>query len=43
LRWQATKHLELYARAENLLDERYEEVFGFPALGQFFAAGAARF
>ena len=44
LRWQATKHLELYARAENLLDEDYEEVFGFPALERFFGAGVtARF
>ncbi|MCU0786021.1 MAG: TonB-dependent receptor [Verrucomicrobia bacterium] len=44
LRWQATKHLELYARAENLLDEDYEEVFGFPALGRFLGAGViARF
>ncbi len=44
LRWQATKHFEVYARAENLLDENYEEVFGFPALGRLFAAGViARF
>jgi len=44
LHWQATKHLELYARAENLGDEEYEEVFGFPALGRFFGAGlSARF
>ena len=44
LRWQATKHLEVYARAENLLDEDYEEIFGFPALGRFFGAGVtARF
>lgn len=44
LRWQATKNLELYGRAENLLDEQYEEVFGFPSLGRFFAAGVvARF
>jgi vitamin B12 transporter len=44
LRWQATKHFEVYARAENLLDEDYEEVFGFPALGRFFGGGlTARF
>lgn len=44
LRWQATKNFELYGRVENLTDEKYEEVFGFPALGRFFAAGAvARF
>jgi vitamin B12 transporter len=44
LRWQATKHFELYGRVENLLDENYEEVYGFPALGRFFGAGVtARF
>jgi vitamin B12 transporter len=44
VRWQATKNLELYARAENLSDEKYEEIYGFPALGQFFGAGVtARF
>jgi vitamin B12 transporter len=44
LHWRATKQFEVYARAENLLDENYEEVFGFPALGRFFAAGVvARF
>jgi vitamin B12 transporter len=44
VRWQATKHLEIYGRVENLLDEYYEEVYGFPALGQFFSAGVtARF
>jgi vitamin B12 transporter len=39
LRWRATKSLEIFGRAENLLDEKYEEVFGFPALGRFFSAG----
>ncbi len=39
LRWQATKNLEIYGRAENLLDEEYEEVFGFPALGRAFYGG----
>ena len=44
LRWQATKNVELYGRVENLLAEKYEEAFGFPALGRFFAAGiVARF
>ena len=44
LRWQATKNFELYGRVENLLAVKYEEAFGFPALGRFFAAGiAARF
>ena len=44
LRWQATKHFELYGRAENLLGEKYEKAFGFPALGRFFSVGMiARF
>lgn len=34
--WQATPRLALKARLENLLDEKYEEVNGYPALG--FAA-----
>ena len=39
LRWQATKHFEVYARGENLSDENYEEIFGFAALGRFFSGG----
>ena len=39
VRWQVQKHLELFARAENLTDERYQEVFGFPALGRGFYGG----
>lgn len=39
LRWQAAKNIELYGRVENLLAEKYEEAFGFPALGRFFGAG----
>ncbi|MDE3083913.1 MAG: TonB-dependent receptor [Verrucomicrobiota bacterium] len=31
--WQATRQLTLKARLENLLDESYEEVNGYPALG----------
>jgi vitamin B12 transporter len=31
--WQATPQLALKARIENLLDEQYEEVNGYPALG----------
>jgi vitamin B12 transporter len=34
--WQVSARLALKARIENLLDERYEEVNGYPALG--FAA-----
>jgi vitamin B12 transporter len=38
------KHFVVFGRVENLLDDRYEEVFGFPALGRVFWAGAtARF
>lgn len=39
LRWQVQKHLEIFARAENLTDERYQEVFGYPALGRGFYGG----
>jgi vitamin B12 transporter len=31
--WQATPRLAIKARLENLLDEKYEEVNGYPALG----------
>jgi vitamin B12 transporter len=31
--WQASARLALKARVENLLDENYEEVNGYPALG----------
>ena len=31
--WQATPRLAVKARLENLLDEKYEEVNGYPALG----------
>jgi vitamin B12 transporter len=37
--WQATEKLTLKVRAENLLDEAYEEVHGYPQPGAgFFAA-----
>ena len=39
LRWQVQKHLEIFARAENLADEHYQEVFGYPALGRGFYGG----
>jgi vitamin B12 transporter len=39
LRWQVQKHLEIFARAENLTDERYQEAFGYPALGRGFYGG----
>jgi vitamin B12 transporter len=34
-------HVDLTARVENLLDDQYEEAFGFPALGRAFWFGAA--
>lgn len=39
LRWQIHKHFQIFARAENLTDERYQEVFGYPALGRGFYGG----
>jgi len=38
--WQATPRLAVKVRLENLLDEKYEEVNGYPALG-FGAFGGA--
>jgi outer membrane receptor protein involved in Fe transport len=37
--WTMTRQLGLFARVENLLDRRYEEVFGFPALGRAATIG----
>jgi vitamin B12 transporter len=37
--WQATPRLAVKARLENALDERYEEVHGYPALGRGVFAG----
>ena len=39
LNCNVSKNFSVYGRMENLLDEHYEDVFGFPALGRFFAAG----
>ena len=36
---RATTGLEFIARIQNLLDNDYEEAFGFPALGRSFIAG----
>jgi vitamin B12 transporter len=33
------KNLEIFGRVENLLDERYEEANGYPALGRIFWGG----
>ncbi len=37
--WQITDRLQLFARGENLLDENYQEVFGFGAPGIAAFAG----
>jgi outer membrane receptor protein involved in Fe transport len=37
--WRVTRQLELFGRVTNLFDRRYEETFGFPALGRGAAAG----
>jgi vitamin B12 transporter len=44
LNCRVTKNFSVYGRVENLLGEHYQEAYGFPALGRFFAAGVtARF
>jgi vitamin B12 transporter len=44
LSYRVSKNFSVYGRVENLLDEKYQEAYGFPALGRFFAAGViARF
>lgn len=40
-RWQVTSVLAPYARIENVVDEEYEEVLGFPALGRTVIGGIA--
>ncbi|RPJ70866.1 MAG: TonB-dependent receptor [Acidobacteria bacterium] len=37
--WRLARGLEVFGRATNLLDTRYEETFGFPALGRTVAVG----
>jgi outer membrane receptor protein involved in Fe transport len=37
--WKVTQAVELFGRVENLLDRRYEETLGFPALGRGAMAG----
>ena len=34
------KHFQVFVRIENLIDERYEEVIGYPALGRTVIGGA---
>jgi outer membrane cobalamin receptor len=37
--WRLAPALELFGRVDNLFDRRYEETFGFPALGRTAMAG----
>jgi outer membrane cobalamin receptor len=37
--WRLAAALELFGRIDNLLDRRYEETFGFPALGRTAMVG----
>ena len=39
LRWQARQGVELYLRGENLLDEDYQDVFGYHTPGRGFHLG----
>ena len=44
LKADVCKYCQLFIRVENLLDERYDETIGYPALGRTFWGGAtARF
>jgi len=44
LAYDPCKYFRLFFRVENLLDDKYEEVFGFPALGRtFWGGGMKRF
>ena len=44
LSYEVCKNFSVHGRLENLLNDRYEEVFGFPSLGRIFWLGAtARF
>jgi vitamin B12 transporter len=39
-----SKHFTVFGRVENLLNDHYEEIFGYPALGRtFWAGGTAKF
>lgn len=38
--YEINPHLSLFGRVDNLGDERYTEVYGFPALGRTFYGGA---
>ena len=44
LSYDISKYFTVFGRMENLLDEKYEEVIGYPALGRtFLAGGTAKF
>ncbi len=44
LSYDVCKYFTVFGRVENLLNERYEEIFGYPALGRtFWAGGTAKF
>ncbi len=40
LSYEISKYVSVHGRLENLLDDHYEEVFGFPSLGRTFWLGA---
>ena len=37
---EIAEHMTLFARVENLFDEEYEEVNGYPGLGRAFIVGS---
>jgi outer membrane cobalamin receptor len=37
--FRLTPHLEIYGRVTNLFDRRYEDIYGFPAMGRSLIAG----
>ena len=37
--WRVSRQIEIFGRVENLFDRRYEEIYGFPALGRGAVAG----
>jgi vitamin B12 transporter len=44
LRCDVCKHFAVFGRVENALDDNYEDVYGYPALGRaFWAGGTAKF
>jgi vitamin B12 transporter len=37
--YEINSHMSIFGRIDNLTDEHYAEVFGFPALGRAASAG----